>query len=29
VGNFRTITMRNPIDELGSDRVMFSIDYPF
>ncbi|TDN69985.1 amidohydrolase family protein [Paraburkholderia sp. BL10I2N1] len=28
-GNFRTIAMRNAIDELGSDRVMFSSDYPF
>ncbi|WP_153099076.1 amidohydrolase family protein [Paraburkholderia hayleyella] len=28
-GNFRTITMRNAIDEIGSDRVLFSADYPF
>lgn len=28
-GNFRTITMRNAIDELSSDRVLFSTDYPF
>lgn len=28
-GNFRTIAMRNAMDELGADRVMFSTDYPF
>lgn len=28
-GNFRTIAMRNAIDELGVDRVLFSTDYPF
>jgi predicted TIM-barrel fold metal-dependent hydrolase len=28
-GNFRTIAMRNAVDELSSDRVMFSTDYPF
>jgi predicted TIM-barrel fold metal-dependent hydrolase len=28
-GNFRTIAMRNAMDELGSDRVLFSTDYPF
>jgi len=28
-GNFRTITMRNAMDEIGSDRVLFSTDYPF
>ncbi|VWB68122.1 amidohydrolase family protein [Burkholderia lata] len=28
-GNFRTIAMRNAIDEIGSDRVLFSADYPF
>lgn len=28
-GNFRTIAMRNAIDEIGSDRVLFSTDYPF
>ncbi|KKJ08171.1 amidohydrolase family protein [Burkholderia gladioli pv. gladioli] len=28
-GNFRTIAMRNAMDEIGSDRVLFSSDYPF
>ncbi|MBY8608804.1 MAG: amidohydrolase [Burkholderia sp.] len=28
-GNFRTIAMRNAIDEIGGDRVLFSTDYPF
>ncbi|MGA7777407.1 MAG: amidohydrolase family protein [Paraburkholderia sp.] len=28
-GNFRTIAMRNAIEELGGDRVLFSTDYPF
>ncbi|RRE04493.1 amidohydrolase [Mycobacteroides abscessus subsp. massiliense] len=28
-GNFRTIAMRNAIEEIGADRVLFSTDYPF
>ncbi|MBN7300799.1 amidohydrolase [Mycobacteroides abscessus subsp. bolletii] len=28
-GNFRTIAMRNAMEEIGSDRVLFSTDYPF
>jgi predicted TIM-barrel fold metal-dependent hydrolase len=28
-GNFRTIAMRNAMDEIGADRVLFSSDYPF
>ncbi|SEJ91860.1 amidohydrolase family protein [Paraburkholderia diazotrophica] len=28
-GNFRTIAMRNAMEEVGSDRVLFSTDYPF
>jgi predicted TIM-barrel fold metal-dependent hydrolase len=28
-GNFRTIAMRNAIEELGTARVLFSTDYPF
>lgn len=28
-GNFRTIAMRNAMDEIGSDGVLFSTDYPF
>ena len=28
-GNFRTPTLRNAIAEVGVDRIMFSVDYPF
>jgi gamma-resorcylate decarboxylase len=28
-GNFRTIAMRNAMEEIGTDRVLFSVDYPF
>jgi gamma-resorcylate decarboxylase len=28
-GNFRTIAMRNAMEELGTERVMFSTDHPF
>ncbi|EFV13824.1 amidohydrolase family protein [Segniliparus rugosus] len=28
-GNFRTIAMRNAMEEIGSNRVLFSTDYPF
>lgn len=28
-GNFRTIAMRNAMEELGTERVLFSTDYPF
>ncbi|GLQ51906.1 amidohydrolase family protein [Dyella flava] len=28
-GNFRTIAMRNAMEEIGTDRVLFSSDYPF
>ncbi|WP_235993884.1 amidohydrolase family protein [Paraburkholderia solitsugae] len=28
-GNFRTIAMRNAMEEIGGDRVLFSTDYPF
>ena len=28
-GNFRTQTLLNAMLEVGSDRILFSIDYPF
>ena len=28
-GNFRTPTLLNAIAEVGADRIMFSVDYPF
>ncbi|HKY81173.1 MAG TPA: amidohydrolase family protein [Sphingobium sp.] len=28
-GNFRTMAMRNAMEEMGTDRVLFSSDYPF
>ncbi|WJR36120.1 amidohydrolase family protein [Mycobacteroides immunogenum] len=28
-GDFRTIAMRNAMEELGADRVLFATDYPF
>jgi predicted TIM-barrel fold metal-dependent hydrolase len=28
-GNFRTIAMRNAMEEIGTEPVLFSVDYPF
>jgi 2,3-dihydroxybenzoate decarboxylase len=28
-GNFRTPTLADAIAEMGSDRILFSVDYPF